>query len=120
MRINKDEEFVSRSDALDAFGHGSVYTSEDAQRIVRRLPAMTNKEAYKIVFDDLTREDGCALFRGVYDAKNGKTSYMYGISHVMEYIAIQVSEQTRDNFEEMFLKNMIKSEEKAERVKTNT
>ena len=119
MHINKDEEFVSHSDALDAFGHGSAYTSEDTQRIVRGLPAMTKGEAYRIVFDDLTREDGCPIFRGIYDAKNGKTSYMYGISHVMEYIAIQVSEQTRDNFEDMFLKNMIKSEEGAEKAETS-
>ena len=110
MDINKDEEFVSRSDALDAFGHGSVYTSEDAQRIVRGLPAMTKGEAYRIVFADLTREDGCALFRGIYDAKNGKDSYMHGISSVMEYIASQVSEQAHDNFEDIFILNMIRSE----------
>lgn len=48
---------------------------------------MNKEEAYKIVFDDLTREGGCDLFRGIYDAKNGKDSYMNGISLVMEYIA---------------------------------
>lgn len=76
---------------------------------------MTKEEAYKIVFDDLTREDGYPIFRGIYDAKNGKDSYMYGIAHIMEYIAIQVSDQARDNFEDMFLKNMMKSEEKAKK-----
>ena len=75
---------------------------------------MIKEEAYKIVFDDLTREDGCSIFRGIYDAKNCKDSYMYGVSHVIQYIAIQVSEETRDNFEDMFLKNMLMSEEKAE------
>ena len=119
MRINKDKEFVSRPDALDAFGHGSVYTSKDAQRIVRELPAMTKEEAYRMVFADLTREDGCALFRGIYDAKNGKSSYMHGVSSVMEYIASQVSEQVHDSFEDMFLKNMMKSEERAEKAETS-
>lgn len=76
---------------------------------------MTREEAYKIVFDDLTREDGYPIFRGIYDAKNGKDSYMYGISHAMEYIALQVSEQTYESFGDMFLKNMIKSEEKAKK-----
>ena len=75
---------------------------------------MNKEEAYKIVFDDLTREGGCDLFRGIYDAKNGKDSYMNGISLVMEYIANQVSEQTYDSFVDMFFEEQRKGEKSQE------
>ena len=50
-----------------------------------------------------------ALFRGIYDAKNGNEHYMYGISTVMEVIANKAND---DKFEDEFLHNMQLSEEK--------
>lgn len=77
---------------------------------------MNKKEAYKIVYEDLINPDGCNLFRGIYDAKNGKESYMHGISLVIEYIAMNIDEETYDNFNKMFIDNLIKSKEKYERL----
>lgn len=65
------------------------------------------KLASQIVLDKLKE---CPLFCGKYDAKNGNASYMHGISTVMEVIAHYAEDE---EFEEMFLKNIIKSEDKA-------
>jgi hypothetical protein len=35
------EDTISRSDMLDAIGHGTVYTSEDLQKIIKALPPVT-------------------------------------------------------------------------------
>lgn len=70
---------------------------------------MTKKEAFEIVFDELTR---ISLFMGKYDAKHGDENLMYGISTVMEYIANQIDEKVCRDFEDEFVKNMIKSENK--------
>ena len=35
--IMESEDTISRQDALDAFGHGTTYTSEDIQRIIKGL-----------------------------------------------------------------------------------
>lgn len=70
---------------------------------------MTREEAFEIVFDELTRIN---LFIGKYDAKYGDENVMYGISTVMEYIAKQIDEKVHQNFENEFIKNMIKSENK--------
>ena len=37
------DDAVSRSDMLDAIGHGTTYTSEDLQRIIKNLPPVTQK-----------------------------------------------------------------------------
>ena len=71
------------------------------------LPELRN--AAKIVFDKLKE---CNLFCGIYDARNGKESYMYGICCVMEVIATYAGD---DGFGGEFIKNMIQSEEKVER-----
>lgn len=73
---------------------------------------MDKFDAYKIVFEDIMKY-GPDLFKGIYDAKNGKEEYMYGINSVMEFIAITADEKCYDEFDEMFLKNMIKSKKKA-------
>ena len=70
---------------------------------------MTKKEAYQMVLDDLSK---CDLFVGICDAKNGKESFMYGISTVMEAIAYSIDEETGDKFSDMFIKNLIDSEAK--------
>lgn len=71
---------------------------------------MDKKEAYKIVFYDLILS-GCGIFQGKYDALKGSKLYMYGVSFVMEYIAQQVSEGCYDDFSDLFMLNMVKSEE---------
>lgn len=68
---------------------------------------MTKKEAYKIVYEDLKTH---RLFRGIYDGKNGSKSFMYGVSIVMECVAVGVSEETYEEFNKEFIDNMIKSE----------
>ena len=36
--VDKEKgDMIFKSDALDAFGHGSTYTSEDAQRIIKGI-----------------------------------------------------------------------------------
>lgn len=77
------------------------------------MKEINTETAFNIVYEELTSSDGCQLFRGIYDARNGKEDYMYGISTVMEYIANQVSEQTCEEFQEMFYDNMRESEWKA-------
>lgn len=63
-------------------------------------------EAFKIVLNKLKEVN---LFCGIYDAKNGNEHYMNGISTVMEVIAHYAGDE---QFEDLFMKNMIKSEEK--------
>lgn len=77
---------------------------------------MTNtvQDAYRVVFNDILNS-GCGLMVGEYDAKNGDEQFMYGISIVMEWIAYRVSKADGDAFSDLFMKNMIKSEEKVDR-----
>lgn len=70
---------------------------------------MTKPEAYKIVLNDLMQHN---LFKGIYDAKNGKKEYMHGIATVMECIALGVSDECYDMFQSEWTKNIIASEEK--------
>lgn len=58
----------------------------------------------------------CPLFRGVYDAKHGKKSFMYGISTVMEYLAAKVGEDFYQEVLDIFIKNMAKSLDKARKL----
>ena len=72
---------------------------------------MRKKKAYKIVYRDLMK---VGLFRGHYDAKNGKEDgYMYGISSVMENIAFRVSEEKANEYMEIFATNFLSSKKKA-------
>ena len=56
---------------------------------------------------------GCGLFVGEYDARNGDEKFMHGVSLVMEWIAYRVSEEDYNEFNDLFIKNLIKSEQKA-------
>ena len=38
----------------------------------------TTKEAYRIVLNDILN-NGCGMFVGKYNAKNGSAEFMYGI-----------------------------------------
>ena len=74
--------------------------------------ADTTREAYRIVLNDILN-NGCGMFIGNYDAKNGSAEFMYGIETVMEYIAYSICDEHGDDFSNLFIKNMIASEQKA-------
>jgi hypothetical protein len=50
---------------------------------------------------------------GKYDARNGGKQFMFGVSTVMQWIASRMGDDTLDEFENLFLKNMLESERKA-------
>lgn len=79
------------------------------------------QQAYKLVLDDMVYNPNYSLnmFKGIYDAKNGSKSYMYGINTVLEYIAYRISDEEGDKFSEMFIQNLIESETKASQKKGN-
>lgn len=66
------------------------------------------QNAYRMVFNDIMNS-GVNLFQGIYNAKNGDVSFMYGIGTVMEYLAYKVSEADYDNFSELFTQNIVDS-----------
>ena len=68
--------------------------------------------AYRIVLKDLKKVN---LFTGTYDARSGRKEFMYGVNTVMECIAYMVGQKTGDEFCDEFVKNMIKSEDIAEK-----
>lgn len=76
--------------------------------------ANTIQDAYRIVFNDMMNS-GCGMLVGNYDAKNGSAEYMHGVLMVMEWIAYRVSDPQGDDFSDLFVKNLIKSEKKAKR-----
>lgn len=71
---------------------------------------MDKSKAYAIVLKDILEKD-CGPMVGKYDAINGNEQFMYGVAMVMEFIAYSVNEKTGEEFEELFLKNMMESEE---------
>lgn len=56
----------------------------------------------------------CPLFIGKYDARHGNEHFMYGISTVMENIALLVSEECFEKFCDTFSGNMSESERSAD------
>lgn len=58
----------------------------------------------------------CPLFRGVYDAKHGKESFMFGVSTVMEHLAAKVDEDFYQKVSDIFARNMLKSLDKAHKL----
>lgn len=58
----------------------------------------------------------CPMFRGEYDAKHGKESFMYGIATVMEYLTLKVDEDFYQEVSDIFVKNMVKSLDKAHKL----
>ena len=54
-----------------------------------------------------------SLFAGNYDAVNGNPEFMYGILSLLEYLAYSVDENFGDEIEDIFIKNMLKSEKKS-------
>lgn len=76
----------------------------------------TIKEAYRVVLNDILNND-CKMFVGEYDAKNGSVEFMYGVSTVMEYLAYRICDEEGDSFSDMFMKNMVASQQKAQGIK---
>ena len=64
---------------------------------------------WKEVYEELVN---IPLFCGTYDAKNGSEEFMHGVSTVMESIAMKAGKQ--EEFDEMFLKNILKSKREEE------
>ena len=67
---------------------------------------MNKQEAFRIVLEELKK---IPLLCGIYDARNGNEHFMYGVSTVMEIIAHNAVDE---EFEDMFIKNMVNSEDK--------
>lgn len=65
------------------------------------------RRAYRLVLNDLSE---LRLLTGVYDAKNGSDTFMYGVQTVMETIAFEAQDF---DFEDMFIQNMAESKKKA-------
>ena len=76
--------------------------------------SVNEKETLKDIIEEMNE---CGMFVGRYDAKNGKSEFMYGISTVMEYLAYRVSDEYGDDFSNTFVTNLIISEQKAKRIK---
>ena len=70
---------------------------------------MKKIEAYTIVYNELVR---VGLFSGTYDAVHGSRSYMNGVATVMEQIAMRAG--VEKEYEELFMKNLVRSEQKIE------
>ncbi len=71
---------------------------------------MTEREIFEAVYLELRQNP---LLTGHYDAKNGNEHFMYGIQTVMEAIAVRAGRNYYEDFSNEFIRNMIKSEEKA-------
>lgn len=71
-----------------------------------------NKKEKKVIEKVINGMTECGLFCGHYDAKNGSAEFMNGIGTVMEYLAYLVSDEYGAEFEDVFLTNLIESEEK--------
>lgn len=57
------------------------------------------------------------LLVGCYDAEHGNEDFMLGISTVIGYLALQASVEKHEKISKMFLANMVKSQERAEKKK---
>jgi hypothetical protein len=86
------------------------------EREVIKMMTKTVQDAYRIVLNDILN-NGSEMFIGKYDAKNGSAQFMRGIGVVVEYIAYNVSDEDGYAMENLFIKNMIASEQKAQGIK---
>lgn len=71
---------------------------------------MTEREIFEAVYLELRQNP---LLTGRYDAVNGNKHFMYGVQTVMEAIAVRAGKNYYEDFSNEFIRNMIKSEEKA-------
>ena len=102
--------FIDRTEALEYAKECRQLAEwlKELKRLRTEHEARANKESARYVFDELLN---CSLFRGVYDARNGKEDFMYGVCTVMENIAYMISEEAHDKFDTEFMANMSKSME---------
>lgn len=75
---------------------------------------MTTQDAYRIVYNDILNRD-IGLFLGRFDAKNGSPEFMYGVSTLMEFIALESSETDYEDFQKIWIRNFLKSIDKAKK-----
>lgn len=66
------------------------------------------KQTMRKVIETIIQRDG--LFAGNYDAENGNSDFMYGISSLLEYLAYSVDADLGNEVEDIFAENMLKSE----------
>lgn len=66
------------------------------------------KQTIRKVIETIIQSDG--LFAGSYDAENGNSDFMYGISSLLEYLAYAVDADLGNEVEDIFTENMLKSE----------
>lgn len=69
------------------------------------------KQTMRKVIETIIQRDG--LFAGNYDAENGNSDFMYGISSLLEYLAYSVDTDFGNEVEDIFAENMLKSEKKS-------
>ena len=69
------------------------------------------KQTMRNVIETIMQNGG--LFAGNYDAVNGSSEFMYGISSLLEYLGYAVDENFGNKVEDAFVKNMLKSEKKS-------
>ena len=70
------------------------------------------RDAYLLVLEDLM-ENGSSILQGRYDAEHGNRIYMYGVQYVMETVAHKADEKLGDLFTELFMRNVLLSEERS-------
>ena len=66
------------------------------------------KQTMRKVIETIIQSNG--LFAGNYDAENGNSDFMYGISSLLEYLAYSVDADLGNEVEDIFGENMLKSE----------
>ena len=76
---------------------------------------MTKQDAYRIVYNDILNRD-IGLFLGRFDAKNGKSEFMYGIATLIDFISYESSEADYDDFQKIWSENFQKSIDKAKEI----
>lgn len=66
------------------------------------------RQTIRKVIETIIQSNG--LFAGNYDAENGNSDFMYGISSLLEYLAYSVDVDLGNEVEDIFTENMLKSE----------
>ena len=72
------------------------------------------KQIMRNVIETIMQNGG--LFAGNYDAVNGSSEFMYGISSLLEYLAYAVDENFGNKVEDAFVKNMLKSKKSLDKL----
>lgn len=67
------------------------------------------KQTLRKVIETIMQNGG--LLAGRYDAVNGNPEFMFGISTLLEYLAHSVDEDFGNKIKDVFIENMLKSEE---------